>query len=140
MPALDQQNTVLAPLKGAVVALAVTATPASFNLFTSVTPAIGQDAGKVAKRFWSGRFLRLHADGGAVYFAFADVDTGTLTISATATGSAPGNTHTAKIESGSFVDVYVPESADVQYLHYVTASGTATLRVFPASPRMAMRK
>ena len=134
MPNVDQMLTVLAPLKGSVTAIAVTTTATSYDLQQSVTPALGPNSGRANKRFYGSRFVRLHADGGAVYYLLADVAAASLTIDNTATGTAPANAHCAKIESGAYVDIWIPE--DIRYLHHKTASGTATLRIYPASPRI----
>jgi hypothetical protein len=73
VPNVDQMLTVLAPLKGAVTAIAVTTTATSYDLQQGITPALGPNSGRANKRFYGSRFVRLHADGGAVYYLLADV-------------------------------------------------------------------
>lgn len=78
-----------------------------------------------------GRFITLHADGGDVYYALNNANSGT--IDPTATGF--GVTVCQRIPSGQSVSFRIPPvdkpgtTGKYQYLLHRTAAGTATLRV-----------
>jgi len=104
--------------------LAVTSSSASTDM--SASAAIGTDLS-------AGRMLRLHADGGDVYYAWSTDGTGT--IDDTATGA--GATVCGVIPAGQFRDERPPFDVTATitigriwpFLYYKTASGTAKLRV-----------
>lgn len=80
---------------------------------------------------WRWRYVTIQADGANVYLVFGDAS---VTASDTATSGA---TQSVLIPNGGALECYLPGSGDAGTVAfaYKTASGTATLRCWPSSPR-----
>jgi hypothetical protein len=116
---------VIGPDLQSCAALAVTSTTAK--------PDLSADA-YVGKAFADGQFIRLYADGCAVYYGFSINDSTVSALDDTATGATAGKCQC--IPSGFHVDVCMPwrNGTPCKYLYYKAASGASgVLRISPSS-------
>lgn len=106
------------PVSGEVTAYAVTSTSTRLTVPT----------------LWRGRYVTLQAESANVYVLFGD---GTVVADETAKDATNAARQCVLISSGGSIEVFVPNSGDatVVSMAYKTASGTATLRAWPSSPR-----
>lgn len=123
---------VLPPCRTGVFSGAATTSEKYLDLWaTRADPVTGANV----VRALAGRYLTLQADGGDVYFQLCTLNSDTITPSAAADDFAAVNC--VKVAAGDRLDIWVPSPASkLQYLVYKTASGTATLRIWPSSSKM----
>lgn len=156
-----QASKILAPSVKSVVAIACTTAVTRIDLTTvPATTALapitntGPAGGSVpdpGQQNPIGKYIRISAQGGDVYFAFGSTYASLSALSATATttvGAAGAltvaQTETDYIPAGGFKDIFVSEGtllkpppggdSQTRFLGLLTASGTATARIYQASP------
>jgi hypothetical protein len=124
---------VLPPVRGGIYANQATTTTKYVDLWARRTDPT---TGASEQRWLTSRYLTLQADGGDVYFAL--VDTNAQTLNPATEDGTLNTAHCIKICDGDRLDVLVPShDTHWQYLAFRTASGTATLRLWPSSARLA---
>ena len=106
------------PVSGEVTAYAVTSTSTRLTVPT----------------LWRGRYVTLQAESANVYVLFGD---GTVVADETAKDATNAARQCVLIQNGGSIEVFVPNSGDttIVSMAYKTATGTATLRAWPSSPR-----
>jgi hypothetical protein len=128
-----QSNFITPPRAAQCAALAVTTTAANqdLRLIGLQTPDITtSNPGPVVGL--PGHFARFFADGGDVYLLFSPAALAGGNVPASATTGVNAAGVCAKIASGTFEDFKLEMGVD-NFVNYVTASGTATLRIFQSS-------
>ena len=122
---VDPSQIVLPPKIGEIFCVQATTSPAILDLNQVLSPA-GDNS--LLREFFLDRILNLQADGGAIYFAFTNDNTST--ISPTATGipnaAAPIVNIPFRIPGDQERNYKAP--SNMRYIVYRSASGTAYLR------------
>lgn len=115
--------------------LAVTTTCAWLDLNTIVTPLAGGVPLTAIPKYLRGRFIFMQCDTADVYFAVSN--DATTAIVAAATGS-PGATACGRLIFGQNPIRYMVEGEGSLYpnLAYLTAAGTATLRIWVSTGKV----
>ena len=125
-----QAANVSPPYKGAIyVATATTTT--GFLIFSGDRDPVTREP----VNFFQDRYISLQADGGDIYIALGN-DTNPISPAA-----AAGDFNTAnciKIPQDQRLDLWIPKSM-FSTLCFITATGTATLRIWPSSSTNASR-
>jgi hypothetical protein len=140
----QQADFIVAPVAGQVSAYQASVTAAAIDIGTCGPAALVPNTGATATNSQNpggvDRYVTLVADGGAVYVLFgasAAAVSGANAPDPTATGAAAAGTNKVgaciPIPSGGLMNVLI--RAAERFVGYVTASGTATLRVWVSSPR-----
>ena len=123
---------VLPPVRGGIYCASVTTTDKYLDLWAARTDPV---TGLSVQRALTGRYLSLQAEGGDVYFQLCTESSDTVTPTAAADDFADANA--IRLADGDRMDLWVPSLATkLRYLVFRTASGTATLRVWPSSSKM----
>jgi hypothetical protein len=123
---------VLCPRASQIAVQAVTTSAAALDLRTVGPQTAKQDSGPTAIGA-TNTYVTLQADGGDVYVAFG-ATSGAVTGIVPATNAVNGASGCAKVPNGTSINVIPENPADV-FVGYVTASGTAQLRVWISSVR-----
>jgi len=83
-------------------------------------------------KYLTDRYISIQADGGDIYIALTTGTGGSL--SPAAAGGNFGATNCIKIPQDQRLDLWIPVSP-LRYLGFVTANGTATLRLWASSTK-----
>lgn len=121
-----QAAGVLPPFAGGIYAASATTTTAHVDLHATIVDPLTKES---SPNYLTGRYLSVQADGGDLYVALTS---GTDTINPAAAGGNFGSTNCIKIPQDQRLDLWVPMSVQ-RYLAFVTATGTATLRLWASS-------
>lgn len=126
--ATRQADCILPPRAGQVSAFSVSTTSASTDLRTIGNQTARADNAGNKRLGIARQYVRIFADGGTVYVLFGST---APTVNPGATGANAAGVATP-IYSGTYQDFWVAEGID-NFVAYATASGTATIRIAPAS-------
>ncbi len=124
-----QAAGVFPPFEGGIYVASASTTTAFVDLHAAVSDPFTKAS---IPKYLTDRYLSIQADGGDIYVALT-VGTGG-SLSPAAAGGNFGATNCIKIPQDQRLDLWIPVSP-LRYLGFVTANGTATLRLWASSTK-----
>jgi len=155
LKAEQQYQTVLPPVAGAFAAVNCSTTPTVVDLTSLPADPAAQGGGDPGEKNPIGKYVRVTADGGSIYFvtgsninALNAIPNTAIysTVNATTGAVTVSGNELDVIPAGTFKDVFVVAGATPQtefppgksspsrYIAFMTASGSAVARFGQASP------
>lgn len=120
----NQASNVRPPYKGAIYVATATTTTGYVIFSSGQDPVTGETVD-----YFQNRYVTLQADGGDIYIALGE---DTNAISPTAAAGDFDAANCIKIPQDQRLDLWIPKGT-FSTLCFITATGTATLRMWPSS-------